>query len=479
MSERSIDSSGHDRRQVLKGSAVVAAAGALGPFFSGRVLGANDRVNLAIVGVRGQGTSHIRSFGSMPNVRVKYLCDVDENVLGDRIKDFESKFKYAPTAAWDLRKVLDDKEIDAVTFAIPNFWHATAAIWAAQAKKHVYVEKPACHTIFEGRQMVNAARHYGVLMQVGFQNRSRKNTGAAMKFLHDGKLGKVFMARGLCYKPRPSIGRYPDGPQPDGAKPIVSIPGNPKPGPYTKSYLEKVHYDLWKGPAPDRPFNPNRFHYNWHWQWDYGGGDTANQGPHQFDVGRWGLNKEEGPVKVRSFGNLYLYGDSQQETPNTQTSIFEYADGTIFEFATRGLDTNPEGAITIGNIFYGSEGRLEIDAEGNWKTFLGPKGEPGPNSGNIKEEASSALDTVGGNLRGHMQNFIDAVVAKNQEKLTCDIEVGYKSSILPLMANISYRTKRELKWDGKKEQFIGDNEANKLLHRHERKGWEIKKIAQS
>jgi predicted dehydrogenase len=469
----SVDDPTVNRRKVLKGTAVAAAAGALGPFFSGKVLGANDRINLAIIGLRGQGTSHLKNFPAMNNVRVKTLCDVDENVLGDRLKDFEGKYKYAPQGVYDLRRVLDDKEIDAVTFAVPNFWHALASIWAAQAKKHIYVEKPACHTIFEGRQMVNAARRYGVLMQVGFQNRSRRNTGAAMKFLHDGKLGKVYMARGLCFKPRVNIGRFPDGPQPEGSKPMESIPGAPKPGPYTKSYLDKVHYDLWLGPTTQRPFNPNRFHYNWHWQWEYGGGDTANQGPHQFDVGRWGLNKEDAPVKVRSFGNLYLYGDSQQETPNVQTSVFEYADGTIFEFGTRGLPTNPEGKITIGNVFYGSEGRLEIDAEGNWETFLGPKGEPGPNSKNIKEEASNALDTVGTNIRGHMQNFIDAVAAHNQEKLTCDIEVGYKSSILPLMANISYRLKRELKWDGKKEQFAGDAEANKLLHRHDRKGFQV------
>jgi predicted dehydrogenase len=472
----SVDERSISRRKILKGTAVATAASALGPFFPGRVLGANDRINLAIIGLRGQGTSHLKNFPTMTNVRVKTLVDVDENVLGSRLKDFESKYKYAPTTAYDMRKVFDDKDIDAVTMAIPNFWHGLGTIWAAQAKKHVYVEKPACHTIWEGRQMINAARKYGVLVQVGFQNRSRKNTTAAIKFLHDGKLGKVYMGRGLCFKPRVNIGKFPDGPQPDGSKPIASIPGEPKPGPYTKSYLEKVHYDLWKGPTADRPFNPNRFHYNWHWQWEYGGGDTANQGPHQFDVGRWGLNKDEPPVKVRSFGNLYLYGDSQQETPNIQTSIFEYADGTIFEFATRGLDTNPEGAVTIGNIFYGSEGRLEIDAEGNWKTFLGTKGEPGPNSASIKEEASNALDTVGTNIRGHMQNFIDAVAAHNQEKLTCDIETGWKSSILPLMANTSYRLKRELKWDAKKEQFA-DAEANKYMHRHDRKGFVVPKIA--
>jgi predicted dehydrogenase len=471
----SVDQRTTSRRQVLKGTAVATAAGALGPFFPGRVLGANDRINLAVVGVRGQGTAHLKDFASMANVKIKTMCDVDGNVLGERIKEFETRHKYAPAGASDLRKVLDDKEIDAVTFAIPNFWHALASIWAAQAKKHVYVEKPACHTIWEGRQMVNAARKYGVLMQVGLQNRSRKNTAAAIKFLHDGKLGKVYMARGLCFKRRQNIGRYPDGPQPEGSKPIASVMGDPKPGPYTKSYLDKVNYDLWQGPTTHRPFNPNRFHYNWHWQWEYGGGDTANQGPHQFDVGRWGLNKDEPPVKVHSSGNLYVHTDSQQETPNTQTSIFEYADGTIFEFATRGLDTNPEGQVRIGNIFYGSEGRLEIDSDGHWQTFLGPKGEPGPNSKSIKEEASNALDTVGSNMRGHMQNFIDAVTAHNQEALTCDIEVGYRSTLLPLMANISYRLKRELKWDAKKEQFA-DAEANKMLHRHDRKGFEIPKL---
>ena len=460
------------RRDLLRGAAAVSAAGALGPFFPGRVLGANDRVNVAIIGIRGQGGAHIGGFSRIPNVHIKTFCDIDENLFGERIKKFEAQHKYAPGTAFDMRKVFDDKEIDAVSFATPNHWHALGTIWAAQAKKHVYVEKPACHTVWEGRQMVNAARKHGVIVQVGFQNRSRENTRAAMKFLHDGKLGKVYMARGLCFKPRPNIGRYPDGPQAEGSKPI---PVNGSPGPYTKAYLDKVHYDMWMGPASNKPFNPNRFHYNWHWQWEYGGGDTANQGPHQFDVGRWGLNKDEYPVKVRSFGGLFLYGDSQQETPNTQTSVFEYADGTIFEFATRGLATNSEGDVKIGNVFYGSEGRLEIDADGNWKTFMGPKGEPGPDSKSIKEEKADATNTVGTGMAGHFGNFVEAVKAGNPEKANCDIEIGYRSSVLPLIANISYRVKRELKFDGKKEQFIGDAEANKLLHRQDRKGYAVPK----
>lgn len=476
------------RRGILKGG---AAALALGPFFPGRVLGANDRMNVAVIGIRSQGTAHIGGFARIPNVRVKTLCDIDQNLFGARLAEWQKEngaLGYTPGTATDMRRVFDDKDIDAVSFATPNHWHALGTIWACQAKKNVYVEKPACHTVFEGKQMVNAARRYGVLVQVGFQNRSRRNTRAAMKLLHDGKLlGKIFMARGLCFKPRTSIGRHPDGPMADGSTFTLAQGANPGPG-YTKAYLEKVDYDQWMGSAPRKPFNPNRFHYNWHWQWDYGGGDTANQGPHQFDVGRWGLGREDYPVRVRSYGGLYLYGDSQQETPNTQTTVLEYADGTVFEFATRGLLTNVEGGgrmgkaadgkhasgLRVGNIFYGSEGRLEIDGDGSWRTYLGRKDEAGPTSETIQmEEKSNAMNTVGSGLGGHFGNFVDAVRAGNQAKLTCDVDVGVRSSFLPIMANISYRLKRELKLDGKREQFLGDAEANRMLKRTDRKGYVV------
>ncbi len=469
------------RRQILKGTALASAAGALGPFFPGRVLGANDRINVAVVGIRSQGGAHIDGFSKLPNVRIKTFCDLDQNLFAERIKAFEGKNNYAPGTASDMRRVLDDKEIDAVSFATPNHWHALGTIWAAQAKKHVYVEKPACYGAWEGRQMVHAARKYDVLVQVGFQNRSRETTKAAMKLLHDGKLGKIYRVRGLCFKSRPNIGRYPDGPMAEGSSYSLTV-GGPQMPAYTKAYLEKVDYDMWQGPAAARPFNPNRFHYNWHWQWEYGNGDTGNQGPHQFDVARWGLNKSEYPVRVRSFGGLYLYGDSQQETPNEQTSILEYADGTILEFATRGLPTNREGGIAIGNIFYGSEGRLEIDADGNWKTFMGPKGEPGPDSTQIKadpnkpEGKADATKLVGSGMGGHFANFVDAIRAGKKEALTCDIEEGYRSSVLPIVANIAYRVKRELKFDGKTEQFVGDAQANKLLRRNDRKGYAIPKL---
>ncbi len=231
---------------------------------------------------------------------------------------------------------------------------------------------------------------------------------------------------------------------------------------YTAAYLEKVDYDLWLGPAPKRPFNRNRFHYNWHWHWDYGNGDTGNQGPHEFDLARWGLNKDEHPVKIRSMGGMFAY-DSSQETPNTQTSIYEYADGTILEFGTRGLFTNGEDDVRIGNLFYGSEGWMHL-SDGAWRTYFGRDNEPGPSS-ESEEPVSDPMDLTGTGGKGHIGNFIDALRTGKRENLNCDIEEGHLSSALPHLANISYLVGRDLTFDGKKEKFVGDKEADKLLAR--------------
>jgi predicted dehydrogenase len=463
------------RRMFLKRTSQTAAgtvlAGAVTAMATGKVLGANDRINVAVVGIRSQGGALMRGFAGMENVRVTTLCDIDENLFPERVKYLQDRYNHPVATEWDMRRVFDNKEIDAVAFATPNHWHALGTIWAALAGKHVYVEKPSCWGVWEGRQTVNAARAANVLVQVGYQNRSRRSTIAAMNLLHSGKLGKIYMGRGLCFKPRGDIGRYPDGPMREGETFGLTLDAD-KTLSYAPAYLEKVHYDEWIGPARKRPFNRNRFHYNWHWQWEYGNGDTGNQGPHQFDIGRWGLNKEEYPVKVRSFGGLFIH-DSAQNTPNTQTSIYEYADGTIFEFATRGLATNKEGEVLIGNVFYGSEGWLEIDADGNWKTFFGIKGEPGPDSKNIPAEAADATITVGTGAGGHYGNFVHALRSGKRTDLTCDIEVGHRSSVLPILANISYRVGRELIFDGRKEEFVGDREANSFLVREPREPFAV------
>jgi hypothetical protein len=257
-----------------------------GPVVSNRVIGANDRVVVASIGIRGQGDALKRGFARLPNVEIKTLCDVDENLFASRVQDpaLKDVATFKPGYQRDLRRVFDDKDVDAVMIATPNHWHALATIWALQAGKHVYVEKPASHTVWEGRKMVEAARKYNKIVQVGTMNRSRPVVMEAIKYLQDGGIGEIYMARGLCFKPRPSIGKYPDGPMAPGEQYKLNVESRDYEPAYDAAYLAKVSYDIWLGPAPERPFNRNHFHYNWHWHWPYGNGDTGNQGPHQFDV---------------------------------------------------------------------------------------------------------------------------------------------------------------------------------------------------
>ncbi len=482
------------RKFIKKGSAGLAGVAILSSsaLSYGRILGSNDTIQMAVIGIRGRGGSHINNFAKMNNVRLKYLVDVDENQFKRRLDEVEKLAGYRPQTEWDMRRVFDDKEIDAVSVATPNHWHALSTVWAAQAGKHVYVEKPSSHNVFEGRKMIEASRKYNVMVQVGFQNRSILNTNRAIKFIRDGKLGEVYMTRGLCFKPRADIGIYPDGPMKAGEKFRMNLETDSYQTPYTEAYLKNVHYDMWLGPAPKRAFNRNRFHYNWHWHWDYGNGDTGNQGPHQFDVARWALGKDELPVRVNSMGNYFKY-KSAQETPNTQTSLFEYADGKILEFGTRGLYTNPEGVllpdinltgdgkisattkatpIKIGTIVLGTEGWMQIDSGGNWQTFFGRKNDAGPTSGE-KDDSYNPMDLTGGGGSAIFDNFIAAVRSGNRSDLTCDVETGHMSTVLPLIANVSYRLGRELRLDGKEESFTKDKEANKMLTRDYRKDYTV------
>jgi predicted dehydrogenase len=355
-----------------------------------------------------------------------------------------------------MRTVFDDKSIDAVSIVTPNHWHALAAIWACQAGKHVYVEKPSSHNIWEGRKMIEAARKYGVFMQVGLNNRSSRNVREAIEFLHNGGIGELYMARALCFKARDSYGMAKNSTPP-----------------------AQFHYDRWLGPAPDRPYNEKRSHYNWHWYWDTGNGDTGNTGPHQLDIARWGLAKNEHPVSVYSTGGIYgfrqeestpenrtkgtrVYGNVEtyghdkttQETPNTQTALYQYADGTMLELGTRGRYTNHEGSKgqEVGNLFFGSEGWLEISGSA-WKAFR-RRG---------KEPVASSKD--GERAGSHWGNFLEALRSGRRDSLHCDIHEGHLSTSLCHLANISYRVGRSLKFLSEQERFANDAEANTHLTR--------------
>lgn len=460
-------------RTATVAAAMVAGGSALGgrataaPAVSDRVLGANDRVVLGSIGIRGQGNSLKRGFARLKGVEIKTLCDPDENLFASRAGDEELKdvATFKPGYVRDLRRVLEDKDIDGVVIASPNHWHALTTIWALQAGKHVFVEKPTSHNVWEGRKMVEATRRYGKIVQTGYMNRSRAAVRQAMAFIHDGGIGDVYMARGLCFKPRPSIGKYPDGPLAPGETYRLNEERSNWEPPWTAEYLKKVDYDLWQGPAPERPFNRNRFHYNWHWHWAYGNGDTGNQGPHQFDIARWGLGKGEHPVSVASHGG-YFGGPSSQETPDTQTSLFKYADGTQLEFSTRGAYTNDEGTQRIGNLFYGSKGWLWLSGNGReWQSYFGRNNEKGPGSDAPPESGGSDPLVLTSIASPHYQNFVDAVRAGDRSKLTSEIEEGHMSTVLPLIANVAYRVGRALEFDGKTERFVGDEEANAQLTR--------------
>jgi hypothetical protein len=301
-------------------------------------------------------------------------------------------------------------------------------------------------------------------------NRSRPAVRDAIRFIHEGGIGDVYMARGLCFKPRPPIGRYPDGPLKPGEEYRLNVESKEAEPAWDAAYLSKVDYDLWQGPAPLHPFNRNHFHYNWHWHWDYGNGDTGNQGPHQFDVARWGLKAGSHPVRVSSAGGLFASKETSQNTPDVQTSFFEYADGRVLEFATRGTPTNDEGSQRIGNLFYGTKGWVYVDGDGRkWQSYLGRKDEKGPGSDASAATASGGDPNVLTSSEGaHYQNFIDAVRAGDPSKLTCEIEEGHLSTTLPHIANIAYRLHRELRFDGKTETFTGDADANALLTRQYR-----------
>jgi predicted dehydrogenase len=413
-----------------------------------RVKGANERLNVACVGVRGRGKSHIEYFAKHPNSVVATVVDIDQAVSEQAVQH-AMKFQSAkPKEAKDLRVMLEDKSIDVVSIATPNHWHALATIWACQAGKDVYCEKPASHNIFEGRKMVEAARKYNRIVQIGHQSRTTAHKIRAIELLREGVIGEVYMARGLCFKRRKPIGHNE----------ATDIPVG-------------VDYDMWLGPAEERAFKENRFHYNWHWYWDFGNGDIGNQGVHEMDVARWGLGKTDLPRFVYSSGGHFISDDDQQ-TPNTQQAIFDYDDSQIV-FEVRGLLTGgeadmqpkPPGNInTVGNTFLGSKGFLTVDASG-FHTYLGENHEPGP-SMDYKEDNEYSSEP-------HVDNFIAAVKSRNHRDLTCDVLEGHLSASLCHLANTSYRVQRRLEFDPRTETFVDDAEADKYLSRRYRPGFEV------
>jgi len=384
------------RRDFLSTATAVTAIGAGGAWASPRP---NETVRIAVTGVRGRGGDHVRGILNLKDVQIAAICDVNRNVVDKTMKAVEDQEGRKPAYFQDFRKVCEDKTIDAVTIATCNHTHSLLAVWALQAGKHVYVEKPVSHNVWEGRKVVEAARKYRKICQAGTQSRSYKGFQEAIQYLRDGKLGKIKLARGLCYNPRPSIGHRDDAPAPAG-----------------------IDYDAWLGPAPERPWNPNRFYYNWHWFWDYGNGDLGNQGVHQMDICRWGLGRNDLARKVVAVGGRFGYRDDG-ETPNSMVVLYEFAGGPPILFEVRGLETEPYRGVKVGVVFHGENGNMVFSRS---EATVFDKG------GEEVRKFKGAGD--------HFRNFADAIRSGKSEDLAADVEQGHLSSALCHLGNISYRT---------------------------------------
>ncbi len=439
-----------NRRTFLKKTSAASAGVAVSPSVianSSKRFDSNDKINIAVIGIRSRGKDHYRALAKIPNVRIAALCDIDQRLFPEAVSEVEELTGYKPRTVNDFQDVLSDDGIDAVSIATPNHWHALQTIWACQAGKDVYVEKPVSHTILEGRKMVEAARKYGRVVQTGTQSRSSVATLQAMDFLGEGGLGEIYMTKGLCLKPRGSIGHVKNS----------EIP-------------ESVNWDAFLGPAPYRPFNLNRFHYKWHWFWDTGNSDLGNQGIHQTDIGRWALGKYTHPVRIKGLGNFFVW-DSDQETPNIQILEFEYEDGSILHFEVRGLGTNAEAGLRIGNLIFGSKGWMSFtsEEEGKCKAYYSDIQLRESGFSSYKEEEGPVFTSEDPETKdavlNHFKNFIDCVRSRRWQDLNADILEGHLSSSLCHLGNIACRLKRSLKFNPHAEMFIDDREADSYLNK--------------
>ncbi len=416
----------HTRRAFLKKTAAGAALTSLALVDArtyARALGANDRISIAVAGIRGRGRSHMKSFAEMKDdgVEVSQLIDPDSSLFDSRQKLVEEAGGNVPTCVQDVRRALEEKSVDALSIATCNHWHSLMTIWACQAGKDVYVEKPMSHNVFEGRIVAEMARLHNRIVQHGTQQRSSLARAKEIAAVQSGRYGKLLVSKGYCCKPRWSIGNKPHEKPP--------------------AHLD---FDLWLGPAKEQPYHGNLVHYNWHWFWDTGNGDVGNQGVHEMDVARWAIRGATMPTKVWSLGGRFAY-DDQGETPNTQMAVFQYGD-VLLVFEVRGLVGEPsKDTRKVQNEYYTEEGMIT-------RGKFYPKG---------KDEGEDLVDvdasvTPGGTFG----SFIVAVRSRRESDLNATALDGHYSSSLCHLANISYRL-GDLVPFNKKAKAFGDN---KVVH---------------
>jgi len=422
----------HGRRNFLKQTGAIAAASTLAAARVGAA--ANEEIRLACIGCGGRAQELLKSFSKMNGVQVTTLCDVDDTKFENSFQSIESVGGAKPRTEKDLRKVLDDKQIDGVIVATPDHWHAPAAILALDAGKHVYVEKPCGHNLREGRLLTEAARRNNRIVQVGTQSRSSPTIIKAMQLLREGAIGDILVAKAWNSQLRRSIGRGKTEPVPAG-----------------------LDYDTWVGPAKFLPYQLNYVRYGWHWFYNFGTGDAGNDGVHDLDIARWGLGVDRHPNTISATGGKYFY-DDDQEFPDTQYVSFEYRDPDgkhpkqlIYEH--RIWSPYVQEGYENGNAYYGTKGMLLLGKLGGWNLF-------GPRNKLIDSMAA------GGMGEPHYRNFIDCV--RSGQLPNADIEIGHYSAALSHLANIATRLKTTLTFDPAAEKFVGNDEANALVSREYR-----------
>jgi len=434
------------RRSFIKKTAVSGLGLSTLPYFAySKRVEANSRVVLALIGCKGMGFSNLKAFLNQPDVECAALCDVDSNVLNQRALEVEKMTGKKPEMFKDFRKLLERKDIDAVIIATPDHWHCLQMVYACQAGKDVYCEKPLANSIAECNIMLKAARKYNRVVQVGQWQRSDPHWQNAVKYLHEGSMGRIRSVKAWSYIGwKGSIPVMPDEPVPAG-----------------------VDYDMWLGPAPKKPFNINRFHFTFRWYWDYAGGLMTDWGVHLLDYALFGMNRYV-PKSIMSTGGKYAFPDDAMETPDTMMAVYDFGDFGLLWDHTIGIYGANYGR-GHGVAFTGEHGTLVVDRQG-WEVI------PESRGFGVKEGYAGVplQKSTGKGLELHTANFIHCI--KTREKPNCDIEIGAHIARFAHLGNISYRLGRKVFWDGKKQQFINDREADTLAKPEYRAPWVLPKI---
>ena len=410
---------------------------------SRRVLGASERIGLAVIGVRGMGYNHLRTLTARQDATIVAICDVDESVLNRAVTTVKDRTGGTPERYADFRKVLDNPRIDALVIATPHHWHSPIAVRALQAGKDVYVEKPASHVFNEGRLLIEAARKYQRIVQHGTQMRSSEVTAKAAEVLKSGLLGEIKITKAWNVQRHRHESPVPDSPVPSG-----------------------VDYDMWLGPAPKRPFNAHQFHSYWQWMRDYGNGDIGNDGVHDIDMARFGLGVTTHPVRITAHGSrIALTGE--REFPDNMMVAYQYADGKVLLYEDRGWTPYPLHGVDSGNAFYGTEGWMLFSRRGFFQVFLGEKEQPGPSLGKSGR--------VGQATPLHLANFLDAVRTRQQP--SADAETAHLSCALVHLGEIGYRVGRVLNFEPREERILNDPVADAMLSKPYRSPWEMPSLS--